>query len=110
MIRECVIRIHRDGGDIRCVQMTQRSNQLCAFVVGGVATNGYDAAGDVVYDGRSSYLYDPDGHVCAVSTPSYTGGVEMIQYIYDASGSRVAKGKILAWSCDQTTNGFAITN
>jgi len=81
-----------------------------SFVVGGVATNGYDAAGDVVYDGRSSYLYDPDGHVCAVSTPSYTGGVEMIQYIYDASGSRVAKGKILAWSCDQTTNGFAITN
>jgi hypothetical protein len=35
---------------------------------------------------------------------TYTG------YLYDADGTRVAKGTIRKWSCDPSTNGFTTTN
>jgi RHS repeat-associated protein len=70
----------------------------------------YDAAGDVVLTDSAGYLYDPEGHVCAVNTAPISGGTAMVEYIYDASGQRVAKGTITSWSCDPTTNGFAMTN
>ena len=38
---------------------------------------------------------------------SGTGG--MTQYLYDADGTRVAKGTITSWSCDTTVNGFVAT-
>jgi RHS repeat-associated protein len=34
----------------------------------------------------------------------------MTGYLYDADGTRVAKGFISAWSCDPTANGFSTTN
>jgi RHS repeat-associated protein len=65
----------------------------------------YDAAGNMWTDGANLYLYDADGHVCAVQdtdpyNPSLTG------YLYNASGQRVAKGKINSLSCDPSSNGF----
>ena len=64
----------------------------------------YDAAGNTTSDHDNSYLYDGDGHVCAVNN-----GLVMTQYIYDADGTRVAKGTITSWSCDTTSNGFQAT-
>ena len=62
----------------------------------------YDAAGDVTYDGINSYLYDAEGRLCAVknSNASLTG------YIYDAAGTRVAKGSLSSFSCNFSSNGF----
>jgi RHS repeat-associated protein len=34
----------------------------------------------------------------------------MTGYLYDADGTRVAKGRITAWSCDPAVNGFQTTN
>ena len=34
----------------------------------------------------------------------------MTGYVYDSTGTRVAKGSITAWSCDPTQNGFYTTN
>ena len=74
---------------------------------GGVT---YDAAGNLVNDGVNQYLYDGDGHICALATPGVSGGTIMTGYIYDSNGDRVAKGSIAAWSCDPSTNGFTTTN
>ncbi len=45
--------------------------------------------------------------VCAVLDRTFGG---MTEYIYDAEGTRVAKGTIYAWTCDTTQNGFALSN
>jgi RHS repeat-associated protein len=65
----------------------------------------YDAAGNVIADSLNQYAYDAEGRLCAVKTagPSYTG------YIYDAAGTRVAKGQINSLSCNFATNGFFTT-
>jgi hypothetical protein len=34
----------------------------------------------------------------------------MTGYLYDADGTRVAKGTITAWSCDPALSGFKTTN
>ena len=65
----------------------------------------YNADGDVLTDFANNYLYDAEGRVCAVDSPS--GGV--VLYLYDAAGNRVAKGSG-SYSCDMTTNGFTITH
>jgi hypothetical protein len=61
---------------------------------------------------HADYLYDGEGQVCAVMSPSPISGgsAVMTQYIYDAEGTRVAKGSISSWSCDTTANGFTPTN
>lgn len=59
-------------------------------------------AGYTIADHDNSYLYDGEGHVCAVRN----GLGLMTQYIYDADGTRVAKGSISSWSCDTSSNGF----
>jgi YD repeat-containing protein len=66
----------------------------------------YDGAGDVTNDGTNGYLYDAEGRICATHT-----GEGYFGYIYDAAGNRVAKGTISStnWSCDVSTNGFALT-
>jgi RHS repeat-associated protein len=43
------------------------------------------------------------------STP-IPGMTIMTGYLYDAEGTRVAKGRISTWSCDPTVNGFQTTN
>ena len=79
---------------------------------GTLVTPGYDAAGNVTYDGSNQYLYDDEGRVCAVQTTSTisAGIIQYVQYIYDAEGHRVAKGTINSLSCDLSSNGFIPTN
>jgi hypothetical protein len=51
--------------------------------------------------------------VCVVHvlpTPYVGGPTQMYQYIYDADGNRIAKGSITIFSCDETQNGFTVTN
>jgi YD repeat-containing protein len=66
----------------------------------------YDAAGNVLYDGLNSYLYDAEGRLCAVQ--GYNGN--MTGYIYGADGTRVAKGSLTEWSCNIASNGFKATS
>ena len=68
---------------------------------------GYNAAGNVTADNANYYLYDGEGRVCAVQDRTFGG---MTEYIYNAEGTRVAKGTIYAWTCDITSNGFTLTN
>ncbi|MDR3562949.1 MAG: RHS repeat-associated core domain-containing protein [Negativicutes bacterium] len=82
-------------------------NQVTGTNARGVSwTPDYDAAGNMLDDGANQYLYDADGHVCAVRDLTYGG---MTGYLYNASGQRVAKGTIASWSCDTTANGFTLT-
>jgi RHS repeat-associated protein len=71
-----------------------------------------DTAGNMTYDGVSTYLYDGEGRICAVKNQRVAGTYSMTQYIYDAEGARIAKGTITNWAagCDTTQNGFVPTN
>jgi RHS repeat-associated protein len=71
---------------------------------------GYDPSGDVIYDGTNQYLYDADGRICAVYSSPGGGVVSMTGYLYDADGTRIAKGSISNWSCDPAVSGFVATN
>ncbi len=66
----------------------------------------YDAAGNVAADNANQYLYDADGHVCAVLDRTYG---DMTGYLYNAEGQRVAKGSLTTFTCDMTANGFVLT-
>ncbi len=70
-----------------------------------------DASGDVTYDGKTNYVYDGEGRLCAVQYNGYSGGPVAIGYLYDADGRRVAKGTITAnsLSCNPASNGFTLT-
>jgi RHS repeat-associated protein len=79
----------------------------------------YDSSGtgNVVADGLDGvtphgYLYDAEGRICAVQLPPAIPGLpnQMIQYLYDAEGSRIGKGTITQWSCNTDTNNFSLTN
>jgi RHS repeat-associated protein len=85
------------------------SNQFTATSAapGGVP---YDPAGDVTNDGLNQYLYDGEGRICAVASTPIPGMTAMTGYLYDADGTRVAKGTITAWSCDPAVNGFQTTS
>jgi RHS repeat-associated protein len=70
----------------------------------------YDGAGNVTVDLLNKYLYDGEGRLCAVKN-----SVSIVkQYVYDASGARVAKGTLSAWpaSCNAPTaaNGFTLSS
>jgi RHS repeat-associated protein len=70
----------------------------------------HDAAGNVLNDGMNQYLYDGEGRICAVASSPMPSMMIMTGYIYDADGTRVAKGSISAWSCDPAVNGFQTTS
>ena len=77
-----------------------------------VAPSGYtyDAAGDVTYDGVNNYAYDGEGRLCAMQYVTGIGSPgPIVGYIYDAEGTRVAKGTLTSWSCNPATNGFTAT-
>jgi hypothetical protein len=75
---------------------------------------GYDQAGNVTQDNQNQYLYDAEGRVstprtktspwgprfCAVANTPISGMTTLTGYLYDAEGTRVAKGSIATWSCD----------
>jgi RHS repeat-associated protein len=86
------------------------NNQMSATNMNANQANGYDAAGDVTFDGVVTYLYDMDGRICAVSS-TYNGTTTMTGYIYDAGGNRVGKGSLGNMSsCDPAVNGFQPTS
>lgn len=64
-----------------------------------------DGRGNITQDLQNSYLFDAEGHVCAVQNAA---GV-LIGYLYDADGARVAKGSLTAFTCDPTKNGLQVT-
>ena len=70
------------------------NNQMSATNLNTNQANDYDAAGNVLNDGVNAYLYDIEGRLCAVE--NLTVGT-ITQYVYDAEGTRVAKGK-LSWT------------
>jgi RHS repeat-associated protein len=80
------------------------ANPVCA-----VHTTLYDAAGNVTADNANNYLYDGEGRICAVQDRTFGG---MTQYIYDAEGTRVAKGvnTNLNAGCDTSGPTFTLTN
>jgi RHS repeat-associated protein len=69
-------------------------------------------AGNVLNDGQNQYLYDAEGRICAVASSPVPSMTVMTGYLYDADGTRVAKGRISTWSCDPSpgANGFQTTN
>jgi RHS repeat-associated protein len=82
------------------------SNRMDATSQNANQASWYDAAGDVKNDGANSYLYDTEGRICAVSRTVASVTV-MTGYLYDAGGTRVAKGTIGNMnSCDPAINGF----
>jgi RHS repeat-associated protein len=66
----------------------------------------YDAAGNPLNDGANLYLYDAEGHVCAVQSSPVPGVTVIEAYIYDADGQRVEKGQVNTFSCNMATNGY----
>ena len=71
---------------------------------------GYDQAGNVTQDNQNQYLYDAEGRICAVANTPISGLTTLTGYLYDAEGTRVAKGTISTWSCDPAISGFQTTN
>ncbi len=67
----------------------------------------YDAAGNVAQDGANTYLYDAEGRICAVQ--SLLNNSPIIGYLYDAEGTRIAKGTRTSWNCDNSGNNLTIT-
>jgi RHS repeat-associated protein len=88
---------------------TANNNQLSATTQNANQGSGYDAAGDVTFDGNVHYLYNANGQICAVESYDPTlDTMIMTGYIYDADGNRVARGMITSWgSCDPSANGFS---
>ena len=64
---------------------------------------------DVIGVGAATYLYDAEGRICAVQSGTVDGMPLRTGYIYDADGSRVARGSIASMSCDPGSNGFQFT-
>jgi RHS repeat-associated protein len=88
------------------------SNNQVTWTTVNAAVNGfvYDEAGDAVGDNLNQYLYDAEGRICAVANTPVPSMSMMTGYIYDAEGTRVAKGSITEWSCDPAVNGFQTTS
>src|SRR5208337_2345301 len=85
------------------------SNQVSASnLMPGNGPLYYDAAGDVTQDNLNSYLYDAEGRLCAVQGPAIAGG-HITGYIYDAGGTRVAKGSLTTFSCNFAPSNFTPT-
>ena len=73
--------------------------------------------------GRHSYLYDPEGRVCAMSNPSLNPSLDA-EYLYDATGAPANRSSFVGWSdgnltaigstsslsCNPASDGFSITN
>ncbi len=79
---------YRPQRKVRCsfdtaLEYNAVNNHLTAI---GSASAGYDAAGDLTYDGTSTYQYDAEGHLVGVTSGSFTWSG-----IYNALGWRVER-------------------
>jgi RHS repeat-associated protein len=78
-----------NAGDINTTQSTNANNQIGSTNASGILiTPGYDAAGNMQFDGVRTIAYDAEGRVCEVWSSVGT----VTQYLYNAEGQRVAKG------------------
>jgi YD repeat-containing protein len=69
-------------------------NQVTGTNARGVTwTPDYDAAGNMLDDGSNQYLYDADGHVCAVRNLTYGG---MTGYLCAQTETGAVGGSCLA--------------
>ncbi len=87
-------------------RVTQRGNHTHRqgnwYPIPGLFPVSYDLAGNTTNDGTTTYTYDADGRVCALSGPQ-----GMIGYQYDADGNRIGKGTVTTIAtCDITANGY----
>jgi RHS repeat-associated protein len=76
------------------------NNQMSATNQNANQANGYDAAGNVTFDGVNTYLYDGEGRICAVASTPVASMTTLTGYIYDAEGTRVSKGTLAYFTCD----------
>ena len=88
---------------------TTKSNRMDTTSTNGSQSSWYDAAGNITFDGLNYYLYDGEGRVCAVKQVVNGTVIYQGQYIYDAAGNRVGRGTITTFSCNKSSNGFAVT-
>jgi RHS repeat-associated protein len=98
--------------------ITFTTNNQVPNTVTGASALSYDAAGNalsaVTSIGQTYYSYDAEGRICGVQSTPLPGMSAAYGYLYDAEGTRVAKGTITpvanpatqTLSCDPTTNGF----
>ena len=88
--------------------VTYSATNQVTFVSGSLPLGlSYDGAGNVTSDGLNYYAYDGEGRLCAVENTlvdSYT------QYVYDAGGTRVAKGASASLTCGAPGSNFSLTN
>ena len=71
--------------------------------ISNYGSGGYDGAGNVKNDLINSYLYDPEGRLCAVEYPTTGQGTAYMLYLYDGEGRRVAKVSNPTFSCTPAT-------
>jgi RHS repeat-associated protein len=85
------------------------SNVTANYTVGTNQVSGYsyDQAGNVLNDGQNQYLYDAEGRLCAVENLS--GPTVITGYVYDAAGTRVARGTLSSFSCNFAPSNFTAT-
>jgi len=55
-------------------------------------SNGHDATGTFTYDGEMEYLYDGDGHICAISSTPVPGTSTLTGHLYDPIRQQGARG------------------
>jgi RHS repeat-associated protein len=96
------------GASSWALYTTSNTNRMDSTNFNTNQSQNYDAAGNITYDGLNSYLYDGEGRICAVQQ-FVAGTYAMTQYLYDAEGHRVAKGRISSFNCDTAANGFTAT-
>ena len=70
--------------------------------------NSFDQAGQQTADSLNTYRYDSEGRICAAQLSS-ASGANIVGYLYDFAGNRVAKGNLQTLSCDPAQSGFTPT-
>ena len=85
------------------VPQAQTLNYPSQNRISNYGSGGYDGAGNVKNDLISSYLYDPEGRLCAVEYPTTGQGTAYMLYLYDGEGRRVAKVSNPTFSCTPAT-------
>jgi YD repeat-containing protein len=89
------------------VPQAQSLNYPSQNRISNFGPNGYDAAGNVLYDQINSYLYDPEGRLCAVSYFDGTTTRYML-YLYDGEGRCVARVSNPTFSCTPANTGSVL--
>jgi RHS repeat-associated protein len=89
---------------------TSNSNRMDSTSVNSNQISGYDAAGNITFDGLNNYLYDGEGRICGVQE-NVSGTIIQTVYVYDSAGNRVGEGTSTAspFSCSLSSSVFTVT-